>query len=114
MLPMLTGVKRLSVSPPAPSYLTWAAQASGPSLPVTTTGRCQPISRCQLRGQNKHQPREEKAVSGVFIIEIVRIIGTMNGLEDLAGLAADLARLEMDRDSCDIVFVVRDTMRESG
>ena len=53
-------------------------------------------------------------MSGVFIIEIVRIIRTMNGLEDLAGLAADLARLEMDRDSCDIVFVVRDTMRESG
>lgn len=39
----------------------------------------------------------------------------MNGLEDLAGLAADLARLEMDRDSCDIVFVVgRDEARVSG
>ena len=38
----------------------------------------------------------------------------MSGLEDLAGLAADLARLEMDRDSSDIVFVVRDTMGESG
>ena len=38
-------------------------------------------------------------------------MGTINGLEDLAGLAADLARLEMDRDSCDIVFVVRDIIR---
>ena len=38
-------------------------------------------------------------------------MGTMSGLEDLAGLAADMARLEMDRDSCDIVFVVRVTIR---
>ena len=36
-------------------------------------------------------------------------MGTLSGLEDLAGLAADMARLEMDRDSCDIVFVVRVT-----
>ena len=36
-------------------------------------------------------------------------MGTMSGLEDLAGLALDMARLEMDRDSCDIVFVVRVT-----
>ena len=34
-------------------------------------------------------------------------MGTLSGLEDLTGLAADMARLEMDRDSCDIVFVVR-------
>ena len=27
-------------------------------------------------------------------------------LHDLEGLAQDMARLEMDRDSCDIVFVV--------
>ena len=38
-------------------------------------------------------------------------MGTLSGLEDLAGLAADMARLEMDRDSCDIVFVVRVTIR---
>ncbi len=36
-------------------------------------------------------------------------MGTLSGLEDLAGLATDMARLEMDRDSCDIVFVVRVT-----
>ena len=36
-------------------------------------------------------------------------MGTLSGLEDLTGLAADMARLEMDRDSCDIVFVVRVT-----
>ena len=36
-------------------------------------------------------------------------MGTLSGLEDLAGLAADMARLEMDRDSCDIVFMVRVT-----
>ena len=35
-------------------------------------------------------------------------MGTPGGLEDLTGLAADMGRLEMDRDSCDIVFVVRD------
>lgn len=41
------------------------------------------------------------------------IMGTQGGLEDLSGLAADMARLEMDRDSCDIVFVVRDIIIRS-
>ena len=31
-------------------------------------------------------------------------------LHDLEGLAQDMARLEMDRDSCDIVFVVSSTV----
>ena len=42
-------------------------------------------------------------------VECFVTMGTLSGLEDLAGLAADMARLEMDRDSCDIVFVVRVT-----
>ena len=42
------------------------------------------------------------------IKEHLKIMGTLGGLEDLAGLAADMARLEMDRDTQDIVFVVSD------
>ena len=33
-------------------------------------------------------------------------MGTLSSLVDLDSLAKDMARLEMDRDSCDIVFVV--------